>query len=347
MLVALATATVGCSSGGSSSDSSTTTESSVARTTTIPSTTVAETAPPTTAAPAPVYPLTGLPVTDEAVAARPAMVVKIDNNSGARPQSGLNSADIVFEEIVESGTRFAAVFHSQGSDPVGPIRSGRTQDIDLLGSFNRPLFVWSGGNNGVTKAVAASDLVDLSAQHNAVYSGGGFFRNKVHSAPHNLYAQTSMLWTLAPPDAGPPAQQFLYLAAGEVAAGEAASGVDLKMDGSAVGWRYDPATGLYLRMAGTKPHDDAVSGQVNSSNVIVMVVTYQPSPVDRNSPEAQTIGAGEVLVFTGGVAIRGTWTRADRLLPTVLTDADGQVIALTPGRTWIELAKADTFTLAA
>ncbi|NJL18317.1 MAG: DUF3048 domain-containing protein, partial [Nitrospira sp.] len=67
-----------------------------------------------------------------------------------------------YEENVEKLTRFAVVFHSLDSDPVGPIRSGRTQDIALLGSLNQPLFAWSGGNANVTKAIRGSDLVDLS-----------------------------------------------------------------------------------------------------------------------------------------------------------------------------------------
>ncbi len=348
VLATLVAAAVGCSGGGgSSSDSSATTASSVARATTIPATTVAETSTTALAAPVPVYPLTGLPVTDEAAAQRPAMVVKIDNHGSARPQSGLNEADIVFEEIVESGTRFAVVFHSQGSDPVGPIRSGRTQDVDLLGSLNKPLFVWSGGNNGVTGVIRKSDLVDLSAQHNEVFAGGGFFRNAARNAPHNLYAKTSMLWTLAPTDAGPPPQQFTYVPTGATATGDSSSGVDLNMDGSKVGWRYDAASAMYLRTAAGEPHADAESGQVASSNVIVMIVKYRPSPADSNSPEAQTIGSGEVLVFTAGRVTRGTWTRGDRLSPVVLTDAGGAVIALTPGRTWIELAKADSYTIAA
>ena len=90
-------------------------------------------------------PLTGAQAPDETLINRPAMVVKIDNHPKARPQWGLNQADIVFEENVEQLTRFAAVFQSQGSDPVGPIRSGRLQDIDLLASLNSPLFVWIGG----------------------------------------------------------------------------------------------------------------------------------------------------------------------------------------------------------
>ncbi len=345
LLGVLAAVVIGCSSGGGNSLASLTTASTVARTTTVPPTIVAVTAPPTTVAPDPVYPLTGLPITDAAAAARPAMVVKIDNHRSARPQSGLNAADIVFEEIVEAQTRFAAVFHSQGSDPVGPIRSGRTQDIDLLGLLNQPLFVWSGGNRGVTKKIEESDLVDLSAQHNEVYSGGGYFRNRDRSSPHNLYALTSLLWTLAPAGAGPPPQQFTYLPAGVAPVGEPATGVDLVMDGLKVGWRYDATTGRYLRISGGEPHEDAATGQISCSNVIVMVVVYDPSPAALGSPEAQTIGSGEVLVFTGGVMVRGTWSRADRLSPIVLTDASGQVIALTPGNTWVELPEVNTYTV--
>lgn len=292
------------------------------------------------------YPLTGLPITDEAAAARPALVVKIDNHSRARPQSGLNEADIVFEEIVEAQTRFAAVFQSQGSDPVGPIRSGRAQDIDLLGSLNHPLFVWSGGNRGVTKAIEASDFVDLSAQHNEVYGPGGFYRSKERGSPHNLYAQTSMLWTLAPAGAAPPPQQFTYLAAGVAAVGEAAAGVDLVMDGLDVGWRFDAATGRYLRTTEGEPHLDAATGQISSANVIVMVVEYFPKPSAAGSPQAITTGFWDVLVFTGGVLVRGTWSRPDRLSPIVLTDTNGQPIALTPGNTWVELPEVDTFTVA-
>ena len=343
----IALLTVGCSGGGDSAP--TTAADTVPVVTDGPTTTDAptttEAATTTTEAAGPVYPLTGLPVTDPAAAERPALVVKIDNNKAARPQSGLNEADIVFEEIVEVQTRFAAVFHSTGSDPVGPIRSGRTQDIDLLGSFDRPLFVWSGGNRNVTRAIEESDLVDLSAQKNVNYQGGGFFRYDQRRSPHNLYAQTSMLWTLAPDDAAPPPQQFEYLAKGDEATGEPASGAAGDMDGLSITWTHDPATGLYARTSAGEPHLDAISGgQVTTANVVVMEVVYRPSPADARSPEAQTIGSGNALVFTGGKVVVGTWTRTDRLSPVVLTDAAGEPIRLTPGRTWVELARAGTFT---
>lgn len=291
----------------------------------------------------PVYPLTGLPALDAVAAARPALVVKIDNNEKARPQSGLNSADIVFEEIVEVQTRFAAVFHSRSADPVGPIRSGRTQDIDLLGSFARPLFMWSGGNDAVTEAIESSDLVNLSALRNSIYDAVGFFRADDREGPHDLYGTTTGAWTLAPDGAAPPPQQFQYRGQFEPAVGEAAVGCSGDMDGLQVEWRFDPDSGLYARTTDGIVHEDALSGPITTNNVIVMVVEYRPSPADPRSPEAQTIGSGEVLVYTGGRLVRGTWSRSDRLSPIVLTAADGASILLAPGRTWIELAKADRF----
>jgi hypothetical protein len=291
----------------------------------------------------PVYPLTGLPALDPVAAARPALVVKIDNNEKARPQSGLNAADIVFEEIVEVQTRFAAVFHSRGADPVGPIRSGRTQDIDLLGSLSQPLFMWSGGNDAVTAAIEDSDLINLSALKNSIYDAVGFFRADDREGPHDLYGTTTGAWTLAPDGAVPPQQQFQYRGQFEAAVGEVAAGCTGDMDGLQVEWRYDGNSGLYARTTDGVVHEDALSGPITTNNVIVMVVEYLPSPADPRSPEAQTIGSGEVLVFTGGVLVRGTWSRADRLSPVVLTASDGSPILLAPGRTWVELSKPDRF----
>ena len=344
-LIALAAMAVGCSGAGGSAPTDVPSTTSMAVVTTLPATTAPTTTLPattTTEIPAPVYPLTGLPVTDDAVAQRPALVVKIDNNSAARPQHGLNEADIVFEEIVEVQTRFAAVFHSQGADPVGPIRSGRTQDILLLGSFNQPLFMWSGGNGNVTRAIEGSDFVNLSAQRSSVYGPAGFFRSNERRNPHDLYASTTAAWTLAPEGAGPPPQQFLYRPAGVLPVGEATAGVDLVMDGLPVEWRFDTGLRAYMRSNGGVPHNDQLSGQVSTENVIIMFVDYQPSPADARSPEAQTIGAGEAWVFTDGVLIRGTWSRNDRLSAVVLHDEAGATIPLTPGRAFIELARVAT-----
>ncbi|NDG96215.1 MAG: DUF3048 domain-containing protein, partial [Actinobacteria bacterium] len=160
-------------------------------------------------------PLTGEPLAaTDMIPNRPALVVKVPNNSQALPQTGLNEADIVYEEIINDAiTRFAVVFHSQGSDPVGPIRSGRAQDIDLLTNLNSPLFAWSGGNDGVRRLVNNSSLVSLSYVDG--YANAYYRRDGRGGAPHNLFSSTETLWAEAPEDASAPPQLFQYLREGE------------------------------------------------------------------------------------------------------------------------------------
>ena len=328
-----------CSGSERTSETSASAITTAVPTTTRPSTTTTL-EPTTSTVPAPTWPLTGLAVDDEASLNRPALAVKIDNHSLARPQSGLNAADIVFEENVENLTRFAAVFQSTQASPVGPIRSGRTQDIDLLGSFNGPLFAWSGGNARVTAAIRASDLRQLSAQQQP-----GFFRSDSRPAPHDLYSSTDALFALAPADAGPPPPQFEYRSATAAPAGDVVGGVDIAMDGVKVRWTWDAASSMFLRTSDNKVHKDAdFDAQVSTHNVVVLYLQYRASPADAGSPEAQTIGSGQAFVLSAGRVIQGTWTRTDRLQPFTLTDATGHVIELTPGRTFVELARDGTAT---
>lgn len=316
-----------CGAGG---ESSTDEESVVAETTT-----VVETSTTTTTIPPILAPLTGLPVSTEI--ARPALVVKIDNHPKARPQWGLNEADIVFEENVEMLTRFAAVFHSADSDPVGPIRSGRKQDVDLLESFNAPLFAWSGGNSEVTKLIRASTMVDLSVT--TANDEGGYRRESSRSAPHNLVAETSKLWTLAPEGSQPPIAQFLYRSSTESIPPTAREngGLKLSMDGVRVLWEWSPEFSRYLRSQDDQPHVDAADVRVNAANVVVLYVSYGKSGI---SPVAKTIGSGEAWVFTAGKLFQGTWERANAASPFTLKDTAGAAIKLSPGNTWVELARS-------
>jgi len=330
-LVALFAAGVIVASCSSTSDSTSTesvVDSSVAS---------AEETTTTTTIPIVRAPLTGAQAPDESVIGRPALVVKIDNHPKARPQWGLNQADIVFEENVEQLTRFAAVFHSQGSDPVGPIRSGRLQDINLLASFNGPLFAWSGGNAQVSAAIRKSTMVDLS--HSAANEAGGFRRESSRVAPHNLVAETSKLWTLAPTDAKPPVPQFEYRADGETVPTDSkpAGAVKISMDGVDVMWEWSPENLTFVRSQDDKPHVDMQDVRINAQNVVVVSVAYTKS---GSSPVAKSVGSGEVWIYTAGKLIQGSWERLDPFKPFVFKDTKGAVIKLTPGRTWVEVIRA-------
>jgi hypothetical protein len=282
-------------------------------------------------------PLTGVPLAyGQTAPDRPALAVKLDNVGCAhRTQVGLNLADIVFEEIVEGRlTRFAAVFHSSSSNPVGPVRSGRSQDVDLLGGLNRPLLAWSGGNAGVNHYIGESDLIDLSQQRGA----GGYYRTRACGSPHNLFNNTDTLWAQTPPEAGRPTPLFAYLNPDEAPAGGDAAFAQLMVGVRPVRWDWDPASGTYLRSEGGRAHTQADGSQVSTNNVVVLVNEYRPTPWNAKSPEAISVGSGQAFVFTGGKVEEGTWTRYDRTSPISLARADGTPIELTPGRTFIEMA---------
>jgi hypothetical protein len=339
--------------GGDDDTASSTTPSTVSESTAAPTTSAPTTTAPTTTAPAsttteattttttlppiPRQPLTGEPLASgEEPIDRAALAVKIDNAPGARRNhSGLAVADLVYEEIVEGSiTRFAAVFHSQGSEVVGPIRSGRSQDVDLLTSLRQPLFAWSGGNPGVQDLIADSTFVDLRpGKGNGYYRGAG-------STPHNLYNDTETLWSQTPDGhPGAPPEQLPYYRPGGSFGGAAVEGFELTMRGIDVEWDWDAETGRFLRSQEGSAHVDRVHGRIGATNVVVLGVEYRPSQIDARSPEAQTVGTGPMWAFSEGGVIFGTWARDANDEVFTLTSEAGDPIAMAPGQTWIELAE--------
>lgn len=288
-------------------------------------------------------PLTGVPLeSSDEIPNRPALAVKMPNNPQALPQTGLNEADIVFEEIINDGiTRFAAVFHSQGSDPVGPIRSGRAQDVDILSNLNSPLFAWSGGNPGVTRVINNSTLTSLS--YVGGYGNSYFRRDGRGGAPHNLFSSTDTLWDLTPDEFAVPPQVFPYMLPGQVAQGNTASIIEIDLDSILARWDYDASSGRYLRSEYGEPHMSELTGQVWADNVVVMLVEYRQSTIDSKSPEAVTVGSGQVLIFTDGVVRTGVWQRSSNTdMWNLYTDETlSEPLGLSDGRTWVELPRSD------
>lgn len=290
-----------------------------------------------------VAPLTGLPLDDEDVLDRPALVVKIDNhNRDARPQVGLDVADVVFEELVEGGaTRFAALFHSTDADPVGPVRSARTTDVDIVANLNRPLFAWSGANTGVSRQIRSAALVDLG--WDAVPAE--YYRSENRRAPNNVFTHTSALFDLAPDDAAAPPSLFRFRGEHDPApGGTEVDGVSMNFRGSnglVVEWMWDPASSTWLRTQMGTPHVVESGTQIGAHNVVIQFTGYHSSGfVDTGgaaSPEAELVGEGEAWIFTDGKLVRGTWRRPDPGAVTTYLGSDGREVLLTPGRTWVEL----------
>ena len=280
-----------------------------------------------------ILPLTGLP---GVVPNRPAAVVKIDNGSRARPQTGLNAADIVVEEEVEGGiTRFAAIFHSTPSI-VGPVRSGRTTDIGIINGFGQPLLLYSGANEVTDALLRAQPTV----QNRNAGTSSGYWRSSSRSAPSNLYTDTAPHWASA--DGGPPPPQFVYRADGGPVGGVPDDAMTVAYRASSASWTWDGSA--WLRSQGGSAHLTAAGERVSAANVVVVeteeVATGMVDSSGATVPEFVFVGTGPATVFTAGMRVEGIWTRPTLASAPTLTTADGAVIELTPGRTWIEVVRA-------
>jgi hypothetical protein len=280
--------------------------------------------------------LTGRPAGPE-VTARAALAVKIDNAPDGQPQWNLADADLVFEENVEGTTRFVAVYHTNVPDRIGPVRSARTSDLDILAGLNRPVLAWSGGNGVVTiKVRGAAEfgwLMNLSAQ-----GGSCFWRSETRGSPHNLLLDPECAWasgTLA----GPARPVFRH-DDGPTPDGRREQRFTVEMDGNlGVMWEWDARTGRYLRSQRGAPQIDVDGDRVAAHNVVVLLIEYRASSADERSPEAVTVGFGAAVLHRDGVAIPATWERTDRFAPYVLRDLDGREIGLSEGTTFVELTR--------
>ena len=326
-IVAVALVAAGCSN-----DAAAKPKSKPVRTTTTaaPATSSTTTVPPApTGTPAPLTGLATSPV-QASLITRPALAIKIDNSPEALPQSGVNNTDLVFEIQVEGISRLMAVFNSANASSVGPTRSARYSDPAILAMFGRPLFGWSGANDGVTKAVESANWI-VNVNWNQLPKE--YHRSSSRPAPHNLYTDTNALFAHAQPGQAAPKPVFSYLAPGEAnASASPLAGVNEKVGTTPSTWVWDAATSSYKRWEYGKRHGTTDAGQVAATNVVLLATKYSSGPV------AITTGSGQALVLLGGNQVAGTWTRASQDQPYTLTAADGTPIKLNPGRTWIELA---------
>tara|TARA_B100001123_G_scaffold150828_1_gene174429 strand:+ start:3617 stop:5233 length:1617 start_codon:yes stop_codon:yes gene_type:complete len=280
---------------------------------------------------------TGLPGTD---IRRPALAIKIDNVSVARPQAGINQADVVYEELVEAGlTRLIAIYQTTDSRVVGPVRSARTSDPPLLTGFDKPLFAYSGANRGTREVVRESDLTDVGYDN----SRGSYWRSTSRRAPHNLFTSTERLWELHPDRNEIPKPPFTFRTENAPLHPNAkkAKGVFIDFGHAEIDYSWNGSG--WERTHNGEPHGDGDGVRVAPTNVVVQFISYGKSAADLRSPEAVTEGSGEVWVFTDGHLIEGEWKRKKDSEPAEIT-SDGAPIRLTPGNTWVALAKSGTAT---
>ena len=343
LLIPVAVVAASCGDkGDKAATTSSSSSSSSSSTSTVESTT-------TTVPPGPPAPLTGLPVADDATAKRPALILKIDNSDGgscegtARPQIGLNQADIVIEELVEGITRFMAIFQSNIPETVGPIRSARSSDVDLITAFKKPMFGWSGNNPSVGVDLSRIKNSFVNVGYDSQWSSRYFRETKGRCAPHNLFASPKELYEAAP-DAQTPDPPFSFRPVGQglpAGMGLPTTGVNLTM-GYPVEFNLNTITKQWERTQKGTQHLDADGKVITVDNVVVLMTTYKQSSTP-GSLQAVSVGKGRAIVYTDGKVVEGEWTRPFPESPwSITTGDDAKPVQLTPGRTWVYLASKNT-----
>jgi hypothetical protein len=288
-------------------------------------------------------PLSGVEPSKESLLDRPAVAVKIENASIAYPLKGLESAEIVYEELVEGGvTRFLAMYHCTDAELAGPIRSARVVDPAIM-TPTTYILAFSGANEHVFSRLDEAGIIQI--EENA--AGEAMQRVETgDSFEHTLFANTAAVRKLARSQYGepPPADVYEF---GELPEGKFKKANEIELvfsGGTTVSYTYD--TGKYYRYQGGEPFMSDTGDQIAVDNVLVELHTVDLSgPTDvtgtAGTEIADVTGSGKAVLFRDGVAIKGTWVREAIEDPVRFQTSDGAAMVLKEGTTWIALLPND------
>jgi hypothetical protein len=292
-----------------------------------------------------VCPLTDLPAPGGKVPQRPALLVKIGNEpEGARPQSGLNEADIVFDTPAEGFVmRYVAVYQCNNAASIGPIRSVRWVDYHMIARlFVQPILAFAGGINPNVDAVestpwlfAADLLTDQAA------AAGTRITSRV--PPDNLYTSTAALYSIYKGHKQPPPQIFDYSTAAPSGMSPISTlQIHFSYD-TTVLWKWQATSNNFLHTwSGVTDVDQDSNTPVTTTNIVVMVAPYVLGPYSESTGGTGDIesilkGTGSGYVIRNGQEIPVTWHRQTFIGKITFTDKAGNEIDLAPGRTWVEI----------
>lgn len=294
--------------------------------------------------------------------------VMIENHEDARPQSGINEADVTYEAVAEGGiTRTLNVFYCQNYAQVGPVRSARTYFLDFISEYgDSPLYAHVGGANTSGRADALGQIDDYgwSGYNDMNQFSIGFptfwrdYDRLGHPAAteHTMYSTTDKLLAVAKSrgltnvgkDGTPWTDGFVPYTFKDDSPSKTPQLVHIEFWGDKaynVDWKYDPKSNSYLRNNGGVPHIDKDTGkQLNAKTIVVMymVETHANDGYEGNAHLLYADkGSGKAIVFLDGKQISGTWTKASRTARTIIKDSTGKEISFNRGKLWFEILPTD------
>ena len=285
---------------------------------------------PTPTSRALVSPFTGEPMKSLG----PVLAVKIDNIVYARPQTGLTRADIVYVLPVEGGlSRFLAIFSSHLPPVIGPVRSAREDDLELLRQFGRPAFAFSGAQPQLLPVVERARIVNLYAGR--VY---GYYRDYQRIAPYNLYADTRKL--LAQAKDASTAHSIGFTFGPAPAGGRAARSESVSYPAASFTFTWSAAKDRWLVWMDGARAASTEGRQLSAATVVIQHTVVRTSRfLERGvrPPYAESTGAGTALVLRDGKAYHARWSRPSAAGGTTFSTDSGQPMTFAPGPVWIVL----------
>jgi eukaryotic-like serine/threonine-protein kinase len=265
------------------------------------------------------------------------LAVKIDNLASARPQTGLKDADIVYVIPVEGGlSRLLAVFSSHFPAVIGPVRSAREDDLELLRQFGRPAFAYSGAQTQLLPVVEQARIVDLFDG-----SVGGYFRDPRRDAPHNLYAHTPQL--LAEASGASKAHDIGFRFGPAPSGGRPMASFSVSYPAASFMFRWSANAGRWLVWMDGAPARAAEDGQLNAPTVVIQYTKVRTSPflkAGAQPPYAESTGTGTGWVLRGGQAYAMRWSRPNADGGTTFSTLSGQPMTFARGPVWVVLTTA-------
>ena len=292
-----------------------------------------------------ICPLTDTPAPGGLAPSRPALAVKIGNEpQGARPQSGLNAADIVYDTPAEGGVmRYVAVYQCNNATAIGPTRSVRYVDWHIIRQFVRPILGYANGIIPDVNVVDASKWI--SSADLLTNAATATYRTIDRHPPDNLFTSTAKLYGLFPTATTPPPPVFRYSTTTPAGAKPVSHAqINFSYDTNVVWtWSGSDWTHGYANGSSIVPDLDNLSNtQVTTDNVVIETVKYHfgrwpESPGSTGDVESQTLGSGPGYILRNGTVTSVTWHRHSLINPDTFTNASGQPVALAPGRTWVEM----------
>ncbi|MEY4197291.1 MAG: putative lipoprotein YerB precursor [Actinomycetota bacterium] len=264
-------------------------------------------------------PLSGLPGGE----GKPVVMVKYGNSRPDRPHYNLNQADLIYVEEVEWGlTRIAAMFNTKFPSVVGPTRSARISDLELLEQFTNPGLAYSGANDVLLKAIRKSQSISLSPSDRSSF----YYRNLSKAAPHNQLLRLSSMM----------AKETKVGAIKDVGltfnAAPATGGTKTTYFQAA--WSSARVSGSWTGKSWTisfdgSIHRDAVNKSFLTPKTIVLQYverkeTKYGDKFGGKTPLLKTVGSGRAIILRNGQSFDGTWSRPTSEAGTIFSVANSQ-----------------------